>query len=110
MDDITQMLELKFGKMKVARGSCHEFLGQFITHNDDGTFDLNMPSYLKDAVEEFGEPMEPAVTPPRSDLFTVDHTSLLVDEKRKKYSTVLCIHFCTAVVGGGNIFRWPFLS
>ena len=43
-----------------------------------------MYSYLKEAVEEFGEPMDPAVTPERSDIFAVDHARPLADEKRKK--------------------------
>ena len=51
VDDVTQMLENKFGKTNVVRGSCHEFLGQIITCNYDGTFDLNMSSYLKEAVD-----------------------------------------------------------
>ena len=68
VDDVTKMLEFKFGKIKVARGRCHELLGQVITHNDNRTFDLKMSSYLKEAVEKFGEPMGPTVTPDRFDL------------------------------------------
>ena len=84
VDDIMRLLEDKFGKMKVVRGDRHEFLGQIITFKKNGTFDLDMSSYLREAVEEFGEIMELAVTPARSDLFTIDHTQPLVDERRKK--------------------------
>ena len=84
VDDVIHIMESKFGKMKLGRGRYHEFLGQVITHNKNGTFDLDTSSYLKEAIENFGEPMDPAVTPARSELFALDHTSPLVDEKRKK--------------------------
>ena len=45
---------------------------------------MNMSSYLREAVQEFGETMEFAVTPARSDLFIIDHTQPLVDDRRKK--------------------------
>ena len=84
VDDIIRLLEDKFGKMKVVRGARHEFLGQIITFKKNGTFDLDMSSYLREAVQEFGETMEFAVTPARSDLFIIDHTQPLVDDRRKK--------------------------
>ena len=53
VDDVVQMLENKFGKMKVVRGVCHKFLVQVITCDKDSTFDLGVSSYLKETVEEF---------------------------------------------------------
>ena len=84
VDDITRLLEETFGKMKVVRGDKHDFLGQVMTIKRNGTFDLDVTSHLRKAVEEFGEIIEHAVTPARSDLFTVCYTQPLFDERRKK--------------------------
>ena len=91
VDDITRLLEETFGKMKVVRGDKHEFLGQTMAFKRNGTFDLDMSSCLREALEEFGEIMEHAATPERSDLFTVDHAKPLVDERRKKlFHRIVC--------------------
>ena len=109
VDDDVHMLKSEFGQMKVARGSCHEFIGQVITHDKNGIFDLGMSSYLKEAVEEFGYLMETTVMPSRSDLFEVECDSPLADEKNKIFHFLARKLLCCSC-RGGNIFRWPFLS
>ena len=86
VDNATCALESEFGKMKVARGSCYEFLGKFIARNENVTFDLGTPSHLKEAIEELGERVEPTVVPARSELFVADRANPLADERIARVS------------------------
>ena len=58
------MLENKFGKMKVTRGDKHNFLGMALTfHKDRGIVENNISEYILEAITDFDEKLK-AVTIP----------------------------------------------
>ena len=81
------LLEYNFGKLKVARGKQHEFLGMKTTYQDDGCFRMSMRPYLEKIVEGFDEIFIEVETPARDDSFHVDNTKPLSDEKRRRLFT-----------------------
>jgi hypothetical protein len=109
-------IEERFGKMTVTRGREHVFLGMHIRFNEDGTATIRMKDYLKEAIEEFGEPIgNSAASPAKRDLFEIDADSdtldkvkgevfhsvaakLLYVSKRRRLDTQLTVAFlCTRV-------------
>jgi len=81
--DVIELLELNFSKMKISTGNEHVFLGMKITYYfDKGNFDIDMSSYLQQTVEEFGEEILEVSMPTWADLFFIDESKSLVDEKK----------------------------
>jgi Reverse transcriptase (RNA-dependent DNA polymerase)/Zinc knuckle len=75
--DIMQKIEAKFGKMTIARGKNHNFLGMDITFCDDETLTINMRNYIKETIDEAGIIFHASgvATPAKHDLFVIDETS-----------------------------------
>jgi len=83
--DVINMLENKFGKMKVTRGDKHNFLGMALTfHKDRGIVENNMSGYISEAITDFGEELKAVTTPARSDLFNVDETAKRLPKPKQK--------------------------
>jgi len=70
---IIDMIEERFGKMTVTRGDRHTFLGMDIFFPRDGTVEITMKDYLKEAIEESGLDITRTVaTPANRELFEVN--------------------------------------
>ena len=86
LTDLIQQIEKHTGKMTVTRGKEHVFLGMNIMFNDeDGTATIGMKEHVQEALDDFPEVLKRKVsTPAKSDLFTVDPKSPLLDETKNK--------------------------
>jgi Reverse transcriptase (RNA-dependent DNA polymerase) len=76
LDVVTMIIgkiEEPFDKMTVTRGREHIFLGMHITYTDQGTAEISMKEYLKEAILESGMDIkQTAATPVGKDMFVVD--------------------------------------
>jgi hypothetical protein len=81
---VTQMISLieeRFGKMTVTRGKQHTFLGMDFLLTDNGTVEITMNNYLREAISESSMDISHSVaTPARKDLFDVDASSPPLDK------------------------------
>jgi hypothetical protein len=76
-------IEQKFGKMTVTRGKEHVFLGMQIAIKDDGTVQVKMGDYVREAITDFGEVVtRSAATPARKTLFNVNTQSPALDKDK----------------------------
>ena len=73
VENLLNLLESNFRKLKTVTGKHHEFLGMTITFQDDGCFHTIMGCYLENKVEEFDETLLKEETPARPDLLHVDN-------------------------------------
>jgi hypothetical protein len=72
---IIEMIEARFGKMTVTRGSEHVFLGMHISFRENGTVTVKMKEHIKEAIDDFGNDITPsAATPAKKNLFDIDDT------------------------------------
>jgi hypothetical protein len=79
--DVITAIEKSFGKMTVARGKQHVFLGMNIHFNDDGTLSIGMKGYIEDAIKKSGEEVSrSATTPAGRGIFEVDNKALLLEK------------------------------
>ena len=76
--DIIKKLESKFGKMTVARGKKHDFLGMMLTFHDYVHLEIDMKEHIKSDIHDFGdkEKLKPVSTPDRSTLFNASENRL----------------------------------
>ena len=82
---IIDLLETRFGKMKVTRGRNHKFLGMHIKYLGDGTATIHMPSYIQEAIDESGLDVTTNVSSPcASTLLVVDPKSPLLPVTRAR--------------------------
>ena len=73
VEDVITKIEEKFGKMVVTRGETHEFLGMRVTFPGDRTVHIETIQHVKEAIEDFGEPMDRgAATPALRNLFDIE--------------------------------------
>ena len=88
---VIEKIEEKFGKMTVTRGKSHTFLGMKLTLQDDGTVQIDMKEYVKEAIEEFGEDVsKTAATPAKKDLFDItDDSPRLSKEKSDRFHSIV---------------------
>jgi Reverse transcriptase (RNA-dependent DNA polymerase) len=77
VSDIIEKIESKFGKMTVARGKHHSFLGMDITFRDDATVSISMSQYIRETIEESGIifTANGAANPAKPHLFVIDADS-----------------------------------
>ncbi len=107
MLDIILKIEVQFGTMSVTRGAEHEFLG-----NKDGTVNINMSSYIEEAIQQSPKPtstkatttadrhntMSPKLSTERSDIFHSIIAKLLYITKFGRPDIQLVVAFlCTRV-------------
>mmetsp|Transcript_26617 Transcript_26617/g.41320 ORF Transcript_26617/g.41320 Transcript_26617/m.41320 type:complete len:590 (+) Transcript_26617:1688-3457(+) len=72
VEDVISMIESKFGKMKITCGNTHVFLGMTIHFPGDGTVHVDTIAHIREAIEDFGEPIDrSAATPALRSLFDV---------------------------------------
>ena len=90
---IIEMIESHFGKMTVTRGREHIFLGMKISYKTDGTAQVCMESYLREALEiSQMELSRTAITPARKDLFDVSPTATpLSTEDAERFHSVAAV-------------------
>ena len=85
--EVTKMIEVienKFGKMNVSRGSQHTYLGMDFVIKDRKV-EIMMKSYLQECIDAYGEAINTnAATPANKDLFVFNEKSQPLDERRAK--------------------------
>jgi hypothetical protein len=86
LDSILNDLDVKFGTKKKALtasiGLIHNYLGITINFNERNKMKFTMFDYLKDILSEIPSDMEGIVrTPAQDDLFTINESSPLLNEK-----------------------------
>jgi Reverse transcriptase (RNA-dependent DNA polymerase). len=95
---VIEAIEEKFGKIKVSRGTNHEFLGMKITLRGEGTVSIDMKDYVKKAIDEFPvDIIKNAATLATRFLFDVQDNIPVLDTERKEifHSTVaLLLYIC----------------
>jgi hypothetical protein len=73
---IIEIIEARFGKMTVTRGSEHVFLGMHISFKENGTVTLKMKEHIKEAINDFGNDITRlAATPAKKNLFDINDTA-----------------------------------
>ena len=61
------------------------FLGMHIRYKDDGTVEIRMKDYVKEAIAEFEEDItRTAISPPMRDLFKVNEESKALSKSRSE--------------------------
>jgi hypothetical protein len=81
--EVVEKIEERFGKMTVTRGKKHVFLGMKIDYLENGTAEIDMSDYLREAIHEFPEVINSsAATPARRDMYEIDEKSKLLDPER----------------------------
>jgi hypothetical protein len=82
---VIEKIEERFGKMTVTRGKGHVFLGMNIDFHTNGTADVKMKEYIKEAIVDFGEDItRSASTPAKKNLFEIDEESEALTTDRKE--------------------------
>lgn len=82
VDRIIELIEERFGKMTVTRGKRHVFLGMHFEMMPNGTVEISMSDYLREAIEESGLHVARGVaTPAKKSLFEVDLLSPMLSRK-----------------------------
>jgi hypothetical protein len=83
--EVLDKIEERFGKMTITRGKKHVFLGMDITYLDNGTAQILMPEYLKEAIVDFGEKInKTATSPAKRDMYIVSGTSKRLGKARSE--------------------------
>jgi hypothetical protein len=103
---VIESIKKKFEKMTVTRGKEHVFLGLNISFNDkDGTANIKMKDYIKEAIAEFGEDItRTTTTPAKRNLFEIDETSeALPDPEREIFHSIVAKLLYVSVRGRMNI-------
>ena len=93
VSDIIARIEKHFGTMTVTRGDEHEFLGMRIKFNKEArTVEINMSSYLRDAIQESGlDIRRHAATPATANHFnSSSHPSPLEKTAADKFRSIVC--------------------
>ena len=88
--DIIAILEKKYGKMSVSRGTTHEYLGMTLDFSKKGKVIIDMRNYVKRVLEASGNAsLGYSGTPATSDLFKVDDKSTpLNEEEAQRFHTM----------------------
>ena len=74
--DILKKIETKFGGLKITTSKRHTYLGMDLTFKKDGTLEIRMKDYLKEAIAASKEDVSKGVsTPANRHLFDIDETS-----------------------------------
>jgi hypothetical protein len=79
------IIEQRFDKMTITRGTTHVFLGMHISFNGKGTMTIDMQEYIKEAIVDFGEDvLRPDLSPAKKNLLMVDEQSALLETAAKE--------------------------
>jgi hypothetical protein len=116
IDDVIEKVKGHFGDLVVSRRKKHTFLGMNLVFNDDGSLQVETKTYIKEAIEAFGEDVSTKVSSPatkklfevnpdtpvleteRADIFHSVVAKLLWVEKRSRPDIETTISFlCTRV-------------
>lgn len=86
VDRVIETIEQRFGEMPVKRGANHTFVGMDFTFREDGKVEILMKDYIQECLDSYAELGETinrkANTAGKHDLFTVDHESKKLDNKK----------------------------
>ena len=96
--NIINKLKKRFGKMTVNFGPVCDFIGIKMRFLENRTLEVDMRSYLEEAVVDFDEGnLKPATTPAKLKLFSIDDDSLLVNEEdRVKFHSIMMKLMCAS--------------
>jgi hypothetical protein len=125
---ILKAIETKFGGLKITTGRNHTYLGMDITFKKNGTLEIRMKDYIKEAIEASKEDVSKGVsTPANRHLFDIDETSerlsrdqsdlyhhivakLLYVSKRSRLDIQLTIGFLCTRVSCSTMEDWGKLK
>jgi hypothetical protein len=83
IDDVIAKVKGYFGDLAVSRGKKHTFLGMNLVFNDDGSLQVETKTYIKEAIEAFGEDVSTKVSSPaKKKLFEINPDTPALDTKR----------------------------
>ena len=91
VDRILEYLTSKYEELSTTRGNKHTYVGMGIFFPGDGTVQIDMSPYLKEALEDFPELLDKIVTSPASNhIFEInEHAKKLPEEKREKLHSIV---------------------
>jgi len=91
VEDVISKIESKFGKVVVTRGDTHNFLGIRATFPGDRTVHIDTIQHVKEAIEDFGKPMDRgAATPALRNLFDMEgKTEGLTPRQQQKFRSIV---------------------
>ena len=83
--DILNTIESKFGTLKITHGRQHTYLGMDITFKQNGTVEIRMKNFIKEAIEASLEDVSNGVsTPAQRTLFDIDEDSESLGQKKSE--------------------------
>lgn len=100
INKIINILKSSFLEIKVNRGKVHQYLGMMFNYETPGKVSIKMTGYINDLVEKMGV-SSTASTPATRDLFKIDDSEQLLDQKgQDEVRSVVyqLLYVCTRVV------------
>jgi hypothetical protein len=83
--NILNTIESKFGTLQITRGRRHTYLGMDIIFKQNGTVEIQMKDYIKEAIEASLEDVSKSVsTPAQRTLFEIDEDSEALGKKQSE--------------------------
>ena len=91
VDEILKIMEKKFGKLTVTRGSKHTYLGMNINLRNDNRFEVDMRDQLEETIQLFGEEIVPIITSPAAKhlMLVPDDDEEISESKQKKFHSIV---------------------
>jgi hypothetical protein len=85
VDDVLAYLSSIYGELSVTRGKDHTYVGMDFHFPGDGTVQVDMSEYLKEAINEFPENVDRVVTSPASNhIFDIDPDCPKLNEEKRE--------------------------
>ena len=103
--NVITKFEKRFRKMTVNFGPVYDFIRIKMIFLENRTLEVDMRSYLKEAIVDFGEGnLKPTITPAKLNLFSIDDDSPLVNKKdRVKFHSIVMKLICVSYRGRKDI-------
>ena len=85
VDDLLAYLSSIYGDLSITRGNEHTYVGMDFSFPGDGTVQVDMSPYLKEALDEFPDLVDKLVTSPASNhIFDVDPNATPLSKERRE--------------------------
>ena len=85
MDDVLTYLSSIYGELSITRGNHHTYIGMEFIFPGNGMVEVDMSSYLNEAVNEFPEALDRIITSPASNfIFDIDPDCPKLDEEKRE--------------------------
>eukprot|EP00559_Dactyliosolen_fragilissimus_P000411 CAMPEP_0184874252 /NCGR_PEP_ID=MMETSP0580-20130426/42288_1 /TAXON_ID=1118495 /ORGANISM="Dactyliosolen fragilissimus" /LENGTH=255 /DNA_ID=CAMNT_0027377237 /DNA_START=17 /DNA_END=784 /DNA_ORIENTATION=+ len=91
VEKIISILQNIYGNLKAVNGKSHDLLGININFRDDRTIEIDIILFLKDIIAGFPDTIsESEVNPVTKDIFEVNDSDIILDDKRAKVFHSIC--------------------